>query len=99
MKDYYKILGLERTSSATEIKAAYHRLVKLFHPDVCPQTAENRAFFNEITEAYSVLGDLDNRLQYSILLNKDFLEKELLHKSFPDLIQGKINKTKKRKRS
>jgi curved DNA-binding protein CbpA len=95
LKDYYQILGVERTSSAADIKVAYYRLVKLFHPDVCPPTPENRAFFNEIVEAYKVLGNLDNRLQYSILLNKDFLERKLMHKSFPDILK-EDRKTAKR---
>ncbi|MFP4370011.1 MAG: DnaJ domain-containing protein [Candidatus Kapaibacterium sp.] len=72
IKDYYKILGLERTASAREIKDAYYRLARLHHPDLNPAN-NSELFFNEINEAYRVLGNLDRRLVYSrILRHKDY---------------------------
>lgn len=69
MKDFYKILGVERTASAQDIKQAYLKLIKTYHPDLHPDDEENLMRFQEITEAYRALGDLDNRLKYSAQLN------------------------------
>jgi curved DNA-binding protein len=65
MKDYYKILGLEKTASGADIKNAYYRLVRKYHPDLYPHRKEYVEKFLEISEAYNVLGDLDKRLKYS----------------------------------
>ena len=72
MKDYYKVLELERTASAADIKNAYYRLVKKYHPDLYPYRNGYLEKFQEITEAYSVLGDLDKRLKYSSIIYKKF---------------------------
>lgn len=63
-QDYYKILGVERSASADEIKKAYRKLAMKYHPDKNPgdTQAENR--FKEASEAYSVLGDQQKRAQY-----------------------------------
>jgi curved DNA-binding protein CbpA len=80
VKDYYKVLGVERTASAKDIKIAYYKLIKKYHPDLYPNNPVNHEKFREIVEAFRVLGNLDNRLQYSILLNQDVINRELLHK-------------------
>lgn len=69
-KDYYKILELERTATATEIKKAYLKLIRKFHPDTTGDDPKAKEKFNEIAEAYQILGNLDNRLKYSVLLNR-----------------------------
>lgn len=79
VKDYYKILRIQRTASSNDIKHAYYRLSRLFHPDVCGNTPENLNRFHEISEAYRVLGNLENRLQYTIQLNWYLLDDKSLY--------------------
>jgi len=67
-KDYYSILGLSRDCSKEEIKAAYRRLVKLYHPDRVPDA--DPAFIIEINEAYEVLGDSGKRATYDAFFAK-----------------------------
>ena len=55
-KDYYEILGVNKNASADEIKSAYRKLAKQYHPDI-NKAPEAQAKFKEINEAYEVLGD------------------------------------------
>lgn len=65
-KDYYATLGVERNASADEIRKAYRRLARKYHPDVNKDaSAESR--FKEITEANEVLGDPEKRRKYNAL--------------------------------
>jgi len=63
-KDYYKILGVERGASEGEIKKAFRRLAKEYHPDHNPDNPQAEARFKELNEAYEVLGDAKKRAQY-----------------------------------
>jgi molecular chaperone DnaJ len=63
-KDYYATLGVERTASQEEIKQAYRRLAREFHPDVRKDDPHADERFKEINEAYYVLSDPDRRSQY-----------------------------------
>ncbi|HLS53102.1 MAG TPA: DnaJ domain-containing protein, partial [Tissierellaceae bacterium] len=56
-KDYYKILGIDKNASDAEIKRAYRDLAKKYHPDLHPNDKNAQAKFQEINEAYQVLGD------------------------------------------
>jgi DnaJ-class molecular chaperone len=66
-KDYYKILGVARTASAKEIKAAYRRLARKYHPDVNPGDKQAEARFKQINEANEVLSDKGKRERYDAL--------------------------------
>lgn len=63
-KDYYKILGVERTASPDEIKKAYRKVALKYHPDRNPDNPEAEAKFKEAAEAYNVLRDPDKRARY-----------------------------------
>ena len=62
-KDYYSILGVNKGASEDEIKSAYRRLAKKYHPDL-NKTEEAANKFKEINEAYEVLGDAQKRANY-----------------------------------
>jgi curved DNA-binding protein len=62
-KDYYKIMGLERDASPDEIKRAYRRLARKYHPDVSKE-ADAEKHFKEVQEAYTVLKDPEKRRAY-----------------------------------
>ena len=62
-KDYYEVLGVDKNASEDDIKSAFRRLAKKYHPDVSKE--ENAAEkFKEVGEAYAVLSDPEKRRQY-----------------------------------
>lgn len=63
-KDYYKVLGLDKSSTEDEIKKQYRKLAKQYHPDLNPDNHEAQEKFKEISEAYEVLGDKDKKQKY-----------------------------------
>ncbi len=66
-KDYYKILGVERNADEKEIKKAYRRLARQYHPDMNPGDKAAEARFKEINEANEVLSDPEKRRKYDEL--------------------------------
>ncbi|UKJ72420.1 DnaJ C-terminal domain-containing protein [Azospirillum brasilense] len=64
MRDPYQILGLPRSASADDIKKAYRKLAKEFHPDLKPGNAANEERFKEISAAYTLLSDSDKRARF-----------------------------------
>ncbi|WP_312765139.1 DnaJ C-terminal domain-containing protein [Epilithonimonas sp.] len=62
--DYYKILGLEKNASADDIKKAYRKLARKYHPDMNPNDKEAEQKFKEINEANEVLSNPENRAKY-----------------------------------
>lgn len=63
-QDYYNILGVDRNASDKEIRNAYRRLARQYHPDVNPGDAASEEKFKQINEAYQVLSDAEKRAKY-----------------------------------
>lgn len=66
MSDYYKILGVSKKTTAAEIKKAYRKLARKYHPDLNPGDKSAEKKFKEITEAYEVLNDPEKRKKYDM---------------------------------
>ncbi len=66
-KDYYKVLGVSKSASAEDIKKAFRKLARKYHPDVNPGDKKSEEKFKEINEAYEVLSDAAKRRKYDTL--------------------------------
>lgn len=74
-KDYYKILGVNKSASADEIKKAYRKLAMKYHPDRNKGNKEAEAKFKEVSEAYAVLSDQEKRKQYDMFGAEGFQQR------------------------
>ena len=66
-KNYYDILGIETSATESEIKSAFRKLARKWHPDVAGNSPDVVKRFKEINEAYEVLSDAEKRTKYDIL--------------------------------
>jgi molecular chaperone DnaJ len=71
-KDFYQLLGVPEAASADDIKKAYRKLAKKFHPDANPNDPQAAERFKEIGEAYAVLSDDTRRKQYDVMRKNPF---------------------------
>ena len=62
--DYYKILGVDKNIPQKDVRAAYRKRAKQFHPDLHPNDPKAKAKFQALNEAYEVLSDPDKRAKY-----------------------------------
>ena len=67
-EDFYKILGVLKTAGKEEIKKAYRKLARKWHPDINPGNGDAEKKFKEISRAYDCLGDEEKRKLYDRLL-------------------------------
>ena len=63
-RDYYEVLGVDKSADEATLKKAYRKLAKMYHPDTNPGNAEAEQKFKEATEAYGILSDPEKRKQY-----------------------------------
>src|SRR5690348_6153190 len=62
--DYYKVLGLDKSATTDDVKKAYRKLARKYHPDLNPDNKEANKMFQQINEAHEVLSDPDKRKKY-----------------------------------
>ena len=70
-KDFYKVLGVDKSVSAADLKKTYRKLARQYHPDSNPGDAKAEAKFKEISEAYSVLNDPEQREEYDQIIREE----------------------------
>ena len=75
-KDYFKILGVSRNATNQEIKIAFRKLARKFHPDLHPHNEMAESEFKEINEAYEILSDEDKKKSYEQFLNYWFKNRD-----------------------
>jgi curved DNA-binding protein len=92
-RDYYEILGVNKSASDEEIKRAYRKLAMKYHPDKNPNKKDAEERFKEINEAYAVLGDKEKRKQYETFgkegFHQRFTQEDIFRGfDFDDILSG-----------
>lgn len=90
--DYYKILGVDKTASADQIKKAYRKLALKYHPDKTKGDKEMEAKFKKLSEAYAVLSDPEKKNQYDTYGSADFQQRFTQEDIFRNFDLGDILK-------
>ena len=95
-KDYFKILGISKNATKEEIKNAFRKLARKFHPDLHPNDLKAELNFKEINEAYEILSDEDKKKSYEQFLNywlkdRDLKSKDLKNKIYDQNFDKYIN--------
>ena len=93
--DYYKILGIEKTATSQEVKSAYRKLARKFHPDLNPNDSDAKRNFQQINEANEVLSDSEKRRKYD-QYGKDWQHADAYEKAKAEQ-HGKVYKLSKSK--
>ena len=75
-KDYFKILGISRNATDQEIKSAFRKLARQFHPDLHPHDEKAESEFKEINEAYEILSDHEKKKSYEQYLSYWFKNRD-----------------------
>ena len=70
-KNYYSILGLERTATPEQIKEAYRELAKQYHPDITGGTTKDAEKFRDVMEAYGILSVKESRVNYDLSMKRN----------------------------
>ena len=70
-KNYYSILGLERTATPEQIKEAYRELAKKHHPDITGGTTKDAEKFRDVMEAYGILSVKESRVNYDLSMKRN----------------------------
>jgi molecular chaperone DnaJ len=95
-KDYYNILGIGRDANETDIKKAYRKLSKEYHPDLNPENKEAEEKFKDIAEAYSILSDKEKKLNYDRFGSADGRTNPFEGMNMNDIFSSFYGNTRKR---
>ncbi len=90
--DYYKILGVDKTASAADIKKAYRKLALKYHPDKTKGDKSLEEKFKKISEAYAVLSNAEKKQQYDTYGSSDFQQRFSQEDIFRNFNMGDIFK-------
>lgn len=92
--EYYKVLGIAPDATLTEIREAYFRKVKIYHPDINP-SPEAKEKFEEVHEAYKILGNIDRRVGYDRKYKESSRTRSVKDVVEPETVEERLNIVKK----